>query len=330
MYFLFETLNHFMNRHILFASITIITFSLLTNCAKQNQLKIISAFNNIDTIATSVNFSNDFEINNIGGHIQGIQSYENKQGEYVFMSGSSDTYSYCTVVKLGDENKVISVNKLMDRPFKHAGGFQIFKNYLAVGIEDNTIKDKARVCIYDISAHENPFNKPIAVIGRNGDSLRSTAGCVGITKYKNRILLAVGDWDTKHIDFYSSETDKITGNEFIKTGTVDTQNMSRKGWINNEWLSYQNINLFNINNQLFLIGLGQNAQSENIADLFGIIEESPGTFSFKKVASITLNCTSECTFKAAAGVEFANGKFKIFAFGYNVSATSYLNVFGNE
>jgi hypothetical protein len=319
-----------MNFNILLVSFVIFSISFLTSCSGQNQLNFISDFKNINTDPELINLSNEFEINNNGGHIQGIQEFENKQGNYIFLSGSSDSYSYCAVVKSGDESKVVALNRLMDVPFKHAGGFQIFENYLAVGIEDNSLKDKSKVCVYDISNPKNPFTEPITVIERNGEPLRSTAGCVGITKYNNEILLSVGDWDTKHIDFYSAEIDQLAGKEFKKMSSVDIGNISRDGWITNEWHSYQNINLFNINEQLFLIGLGQNKQSENIADLFMISEESTGIFSFQKVASKTFYCTNECNFKAAAGAVYKNGEFKILASGYNIDSVSTLNVFSNK
>jgi len=316
-----------MNFRIILSSITLISILLFTNYSEKKHSKTIDEFNDIETAPEIISFTNKFEINNIGGHLQGIQHYENETETYFFMSGSSDLYSYLTVVKSGDENQLISLNNLMEKPFKHAGGCQVFKNYLAVGIEDNSAKDKAKVCIYDISEPEKPFAEPITVIERNGEPLRSTAGCVGMTNYKNEVLVVIGDWDTKHIDFYSSEFSKMADNGFKKIGSVDTENVSKTGWINTDWNSYQNINLFNIKGNLFLVGLGQDSQSENIADLFQVSEESPGNFLFKKVAAKTFNCTNECSFKAAAGVEYENGEFKIFACGYHTESTSFLNIF---
>jgi hypothetical protein len=256
--------------------------------------------------------------------------YENEHAEYALMTGSSDSYSYCSVVKLGNENKVVSVNELMGKPFKHAGGFQIFQNYLAVGIEDNSIKDKSKICIYDISKPENPFEEPISVIERNGKPLRNTAGCVGIVKFKSKVLIVVGDWDTKHLDFYSSDFEEINDSTFKKIDSIDTENIPKKNWINNDWHSYQNINLFSIDGKLYLIGLGLTKKSENIADLFEVTEDSTNKFSLMKVASKIFNCSNECSFKAGAGVEYADGKFKIFACGYNINSTSYLNIFQSK
>ncbi len=309
---------------------TLILTSIFSNYSETGNSDIISEFNSIETTPETLNFSNEFEVNNTDGHLQGIQGFENENGKYVFMTGSSDSYSYCSVVKLGNENKVISINKLMEKPFKHAGGFQIFQNYLAVGIEDNSAKNKSKVCIYDISEPENPLTKTIAISERNGEPLRSTAGCVGITKYKNKTLIVVGDWDSKNLDFYSVDFEKINNSTFKKISSIDTESISKKDCINNEWHSYQNINLFNIDEKLYLIGLGQTKNAENIADLYTVTEVSNDIFSLKKVATKTFNCTNDCSFKAGAGIDYANEKFKVFACGYNIQSISYLNVFQSK
>ena len=315
--------------HLLFL-INFMLISHFPNYSESKKFDVISEFNNIGTSPEILIFTNNFEINNSDGHLQGIQGFENEQGNYVFMSGSSGTYSYCSVVKLGNENKVVSINKLMEKPFKHAGGCQIFQNYLAVGIEDNSAKDKSKVCIYDISEPENPLVKPIVIIERNGDPLRNTAGCVGITRYKNKTLAVVGDWDSKHLDFYSTDFGKVNESAFKKIASVDTESISKNDWIDNDWHSYQNINLFNIENKLYLIGLGQTKHSENIADLFEVTEEMSGNFSLLKIATKTFKCTNECSFKAGTGIQFTDGKFKILACGYNIKSVTYLNVFQSK
>jgi hypothetical protein len=246
------------------------------------------------------------------------------------LSGSSDSYSYFAVVKQGDKNEVISVNQLMDKPFKHAGGFQIYQNYLAVGIEDNDAKDKSKVCIYDISNPEKPAEKPVAVFERAGEPKRSTAGCVGITKYKDQILLAVGDWDTKNIDFYSHKSAEFPKADFELFFSVNTETISKENWIDDKWLPYQNINLFStVENELYLIGLGQNNKNENVADLYQLKDNGKGKFNITKIASKTFNCKKEVSFKAGAGAVIDNnGKLGIIACGYNIKEYSNLNFFG--
>lgn len=293
---------------------------------------IVSKFENINKIPTIIRFTNTLEINNNGGHLQGVQITQVEGIEYAVLSGSSDSYSYYSVVKLGNKNEVISVNKLMDKPFKHAGGFQIFQNYLAVGIEDNSAKDKSKVCIYDISDPENPNVNPISVIERVGEPMRSTAGCVGITKYKNKALIAVGDWDTRNIDFYSCAFGEIEKNNFEKIYSIDAENQSKEGWINKNWYSYQNINLFTFNkDELYLVGLGKNEQDENMADLYRLNEKESNNFILIKIASKIFNCTNECNFKAGAGVVFSErSEMKIISCAYNFENRSHLNLFENK
>jgi hypothetical protein len=311
--------------------ITAIFFSLYINSFGQvfSGKLLASEFKNLDSKPEIISYSNTFEINNSGGHLQGIQSIQNNDGKYFVLSGSSDSYSYFAVVKRGDKNEVISVNKLINKPFKHAGGFQILQNYLAVGIEDNDAKDISKVCVYDISNPEKPAGKPVAVIERAGEPKRSTAGCVGITKHKDQILLAVGDWDTKNIDFYSCESAEFPNAGFELFYSINTESISRENWIDDKWLSYQNINLFStVENELYLIGLGQNNKNENVADLYQLKDDGTGKFSITKTASKTLNCEKEVSFKAgASAVIDNNGRLAVVACGYNIEQTSYLNFF---
>lgn len=296
----------------------------------QNPADFVADFNAIGSKPVEICFSNKFKVNNKGGHLQGIQRYENKNGEYFFLSGSSEKESYYAVLKTTPENKLIQINNFFEKPFKHAGGFQIFGNYLAVGIEDNDKKDKSKVCIFDISNPEEKFGAPKLVIERNGEPLRSTAGCVGITKLNGKYLVAVGDWDTKHIDFYWTQPENTKEKPPVKTGSIAIEETTKTDWINNEWNSYQNINLFNVNGILYLIGLGQNSKSENIADLYEVLVVEQSDFKLKKTATRKFNCSGECSFKAGAGVEYINGKLTIFACGYNIGKVSEINIFGNK
>ena len=310
----------------IFLFLTLLIFSTKA----QNTADFVADFNAIRSKPVEISFSNQLRVNNKGGHLQGIQRFENKNGEYFFLSGSSENESYCAVIKTTPEKKVIQITNFFEKPFKHAGGFQIFENYMAVGIEDNDKKDKSKVCIYDISNPEEMLGKPKLIIDRAGEPLRNTAGCVGITFYNNKYLIAVGDWDTKHIDFYASNFSNNTENIPEKISSIDIEKVSKVGWINNEWNSYQNINLFNINNNLYLIGLGQNAKSENIADLFEVTKETSGNFRLKKVAAKTFKCTGNCNFKAGAGIEFKEGEILLFACPYNIGKTSFINAFSKK
>ena len=226
----------------------LLAFLILPSCSDRidSNDTITSSFLAVKKSPAIIQFGNSQEVNNQGGHLQGVQLVSANNSEYALLTGSSDSYSYYAVVKLGDTNEVISVNKLMDKPFKHAGGFQIFQNYMAIGIEDNSNKNKSQVCVYDITDPENPPVKPISVIERNGEALRSTAGCIGITKHKNKALVVVGDWDTKHLDFYSCRFDELESNRLKLIFTIDAEKIDKADWIDDDWHSYQNINLITL------------------------------------------------------------------------------------
>ena len=303
-----------------------------SSAQNRNEKSFVLAFDRIESQPSVITYSNQLEVNNTGGHLQGIQLVRHNNSEYAVVTGSSDSYAYYAVIELVDRNEVISVNKLMDKPFKHAGGFQIFQNLMAIGIEDNSAKDKSKVCIYDISNPENPPSKPIVTIERSGDPLRATAGCVGITKHRDKLLVAVGDWDTKNLDFYSCDYGDLSGGKFDLVCSLNTDSVSKEGWINKEWISYQNINLFNVgNNELFLIGLGQNHNEEHVADVFRLTEDHAKKFSLIKVASRIFYCENGATFRAGAGVEMRDdGKLRIVACGDHLNPISYLNYFTAE
>lgn len=290
---------------------------------------LVSEFKNLDSKPEVISYSNTLKINNSGGYLQGVQAIENNSGKYFILSGSSDSYSYYVIVKKGNKNEVTSVNKLIDKPFKHAGGFQIYQNYMTVGIEDNDVKDKSKICVYDISYPEKPSGKPVSVIERTGEPKRSTAGCVGITEYNDKILLAVGNWDTKNMDFYSCKSSEFPKGHFELFHSINTESISKDNWIDDKCFSYQNINLFStVDNELVLIGLGQNNKNENVADLYQLKEDGKGKFSITKTASKTFNCDNEVSFKAGAGVVIDNnGRLGIIACGYNAREVSYLNYF---
>lgn len=313
-----------------FSILVLLFFSLLVHA--QNEQAVVSSFKKMKEEPAVISVLNNLEINNNGGHIQGIQILPFKNEKFAVLTGSSDSYSYYLVIKLGDSNKVIFVNRLMDKPFKHAGGCQIWQNFLAVGIEDNGAKDQSKVCVYKISNPENPPVNPVAVIERKGEPYRSTAGCVGITKYNGNLLLAVGDWDTKHIDFYSCKSDRVENDEFKMISSIELANISREDWSDDSWSAYQNINLLTFNkNELYLVGLGQNKRYKNVADLFRLTEYETGKFSLKKITSKRFNCNNENSFKAASGVSLTNSNdFSVISSGYHIENKTYLNYFGNS
>jgi hypothetical protein len=274
---------------------------------------------------------NVLEVNNQGGHLQGVQITIKDEIEYAVLSGSSGTYAYYSVVKLDDYDEVISVNTLMHKPYKHAGGIQIFEDIMVVGIEDNDDKDKSKVCIYKIRNPEKPPVKPLTLNERKGEPFRSTAGCCGITKIGKGYLIVVGDWDTKHLDFYLWDKNRLDQkiNAFEKVYTIDTEKSDRSSWADKAWHAYQNINLLkDADGSIYLLGFGRNDQDENIADLFFVENKDLREFSLKKIISKTFFCQQGADFQSGAGIFLQpDGKLKIISCAPHIKDSLILNVF---
>jgi len=288
-------------------------------------------FMEIDGDPQIIRCQNKLEVNNQGGHLQGVQLLIKDQVEYAILSGSSGTYAYYAVAKLDNQNHVLSVNELMQKPFKHAGGIQIFQDLMVVGIEDNDAKDKSKVCIYKIENPDKPPVQPLVMMERYGEPFRSTAGCIAVTKIGDRYLIIVGDWDTKHLDFYLCEVPSLKQKleAFEKVYTIDTEKIDRSAWLDEEWDSYQNINLLNdTEGKLYLFGFGRNVQNENIADLFLVEHKDLREFNLRKLVSRKFNCKEGADFRSGAGIFLQpDGKLKVISCGSHINNSLVLNLF---
>lgn len=293
--------------------------------------EIISLVDKLDSIPVSISFMNSLIVNNKGGHLQGIQYYQYNQNDYYFMSGSSDSYSYYSVVKIGEENSVISINKILDKPFKHAGGFQIYCGHMAIGIEDNSERDKSKVFIYRIDNPENLSLEPLDIIERVGTPKRATAGCVGIIEIDEYLLVVVGDWDTEHLDFYRIEKDKLGTSDvtFELVYSINIEKLDKSDWINDIWLSYQNINFIrDDSDNLYLTGMASNKNEENILDLFKIETEEYLEFEIRKISTKCFVKSIDSNFNWGAGVHLTNERLlKIFSCGANITKESKITIY---
>lgn len=313
-----------------------ITFSLfhsLTFAQTKDhvEIQIISSLEKINSTPISITFQNSLEINNNGGHLQGIQYLQFKQKDYYVLSGSSDTYSYYSIVKIGKENRVISTNKILEKPFKHAGGFQIYKNLMAIGVEDNNAKNKSKVFIFQLDNPEKLPEEPLSIIERMGTFKRATAGCVGITVINNKVLVVVGDWDTEHLDFYriDRETLGLDGEALELEYSVNTKKLDKSGWSDDSWLSYQNINFIkDTSGNLYLAGMTSNDNGENVLDLYEIETEDLASFKLKKIYSKKFTGNKQTKFRWGAGIHVTEDMdIKLFSCGKNILNTSTIDIY---
>jgi len=215
--------------------------------------------------------SGDFAVP-AGGHLQGIQQATIGEQRFAILSGSSSAESYLALIALdGAMGRVAEIEPLLGRPFKHAGGFQVCGDYLAVGIEDDNTKQVSKIWIVALGELLKAAGpKPIIEIERRGAYKRATAGAVGMAKANGRHLLCVGTWNSATIDIYHSNG-KGLGDPacaFAFRETWDVKNADRSNWSDGDFASYQNLNLVvDGNDRVFLIGFAHTG-GKDVMDVF--------------------------------------------------------------
>ncbi len=72
----------------------------------QSEQAVVSAFKKLKEEPAVITIANSLEVNNSGGHIQGIQLLSFQNEKYALVTGSSDSYSYYSVMKSGERKKL--------------------------------------------------------------------------------------------------------------------------------------------------------------------------------------------------------------------------------
>ncbi len=294
----------------------LIILLLLLSCFASAQITDVPlAFERIPEKARVLSYNAPHNKLPKGGHIQGIQEYAADSSNYIVLTGSSNSYSYYLISGEGWKTQwgyrySPAVRKLFDSPLRHAGGCQVNGKWLAVGIEDNRSKSESKVALVDLSN-----GKANTVIERRGTYKRSTAGAVGFTTCANGTQwIAVGDWDSKHIDFYKSKS------EIQHFDSVDTYTAG-----NVNWPAFQSINLVSDSAaQLFLIGFSL-YQGENRADLFRV--NYANGVQLKLISTRYFKCTYGAGFRYGAGIIVKDGALAIMASARNLKARNKANIF---
>ncbi|NJN27423.1 MAG: hypothetical protein HC819_16335 [Cyclobacteriaceae bacterium] len=292
---------------------------------------VISALEEVNSTSFPLSVYNPLVLQTAGGHLQGVQSMMYQQEKYYFLSGSSDAYSYYTIIKGGEKNIMISINKILETPFSHAGGFQISDDLLAIGVEDDKAKNKSKVLIFHIENPEKPPREPVAIIDRIGTYQRGTAGCVAITTVEDKTLVVVGDWDTEHPDFYRIDREKLfeRGASLELEFTIDSKKLNKKHWVDQEWHSYQNINFVRgKNNTLYLAGMGIRPHGDNVIDLYQIQSESLSSFALNKIYTRTFAANGPASFRWGSGMSIdENGNISLMTTEENIGENTIIEVY---
>lgn len=227
--------------------------------------------------------------------------------QFAILSGSSDSGSYLVLAAIEDSTaRIMSLKRLLSRPFKHAGGFQVFGDYLAVGIEDNDAKNTSKIWILESSQLLGSGKlKPIVEIERRGAYKRTTAGAVAIAKRHGRHLLLVATWDSATIDIYTSNGKALRDPacKFRLDETWEANGADRSNWIDQHYAAYQNINLVvDKGGGVFMVGFARTG-GDNVADIFELkLEESvPTAKRFEKLGRRVFQCRTT-DFRAGSGL----------------------------
>tara|TARA_Y100001949_G_C15944410_1_gene311729 strand:- start:28 stop:957 length:930 start_codon:yes stop_codon:yes gene_type:complete len=276
---------------------------------------LIKKLDAISITPEQISIDNKLKIEKKGGHLQGIQTYRYNDETYLYASGSSSQYGYLVSAS---ETSVKRLHVLRKKPLKHAGGFQISNNWLAVGIEDNELRNVSEVHVYQL---KDPFDELIlkAVIDRKGDWERATAGAVAIIEWENRLLMLVGDWSNRNVDFYHASLDHDrTILDFQKSGEIEMATYDKKDWVDDVPWPYQNINLVKYGEQLLLFGFSSGEGDANVLDVYELEDPFSKSPLLTKIYSRTFPKTKSTRFGWGAGIQYENNKFTLYSCGENI------------
>ena len=278
------------------------------------------AFNAIDVTPQLVRLKNIGVKTPVGGHLQGIQVTANN---HMLITASSGSVSYYLTGKLEANSAKGQINKLQkiaDSPFRHAGGCQLNRNQLLVGVEDNMAKNKSDIVIITFNDSLQQTGQRI-IAHRTGPVKRATAGASGFAQLKTgEYLLAIGDWDSRNIDFYLSKPGNDTSFSLYSEFQTDDP----------QWPSYQSINLVTDTAGItYLIGFALDG-THNRADLFEV-EFDKKRAALKLVNTRNFNCRGGAGFRYASGISIANNdSLVIYSCARNMGKLLALNIFRNK
>lgn len=272
--------------------------------------EFLDAFSQLGQEIQRISYTNEIEVDHSGGHLQGIQRYRGQEKDHLILSGSSSSYSYFASLPFQDSAQVDYVHHILPKPLKHAGGIQVWRQFLAIGIEDNEARDRSEVMIYNL-ADSSGVPSLVTRINRKGPRERATAGCIGMTQSANNILLVAGNWDTRDLDFYVcpvSDWESGTA-RFDSVFTLNTATWNQQQPTSGRWLSYQNINLFTDSaNQVFMVGMARNSKGKDVADVYWLTEKPAHHYHLQWIDRKMFETTDASSFQLGSGIYWEPGQ----------------------
>lgn len=300
---------------VLFVQLLFVTSALAQT---QRLTDVEAAFNAIPSRPSIYHFQNTTFKPPKGGHLQGIQGWEESGREYIIITAGSAHFSYYVEASLSPEGRVTKLQRLLHKPYRHAGGNQWCEGRVAVGVEDNFAKDKSQVLL--INVRDTSATAPVQkIIERSGTYKRSTAGATGFTTFNNGYLIAVADWDSRNIDFYYSKAGSPL--HFDSIATFHARDKS-------DWCVYQNINLLtDSSGKIFLIGFGKK-EGKSCAELFRLGFQN-GVVQMAAISTRYFDCRKGASFRYGAGSAVRNNQLLLYSCQRSLKKKNAVNLFGD-
>ncbi len=254
-----------------------------------------------------------------GGHLQGVQYFEFAGSSRIYLSGSSDTVAYLMDYAPDISNAPVSFYTLLPKPLKHAGGIQVWKNYLIVGVEDNSARDTSVVLIYALQKTTATLI-PVITISRSGPFERATAGASGMEIWNKQHIVVVANWNSRDLDFYRSNgkalDDPACSFTYWKSWNKALANTS--DWIDPYFRSYQNINLIpDSDGGLLMTGFAREGQ-KHYADIYCIeLEENIASENILRKIYSREFFPDQTSFSAGAGLYIDDQSLKVYSCDYS-------------
>ncbi|REK11176.1 MAG: hypothetical protein DWQ37_14685 [Planctomycetota bacterium] len=275
-----------------------------------------------------------------GGHIQGIQWRRDFTAgrQWAFLSHDSQTVGYLVVaefpLELPAEGRVIHVLRYpsdgKQPPLRHAGGIQVVDEVLVVGVEDNQDKTRSEIQFWSVATPILPAPLEHLTIPRSGAPKDKTAGGVGLVAHAGGHVVAVANWDSRAVDFYTSNGKPLADKECRFSFTKRWQDASAEKvhWQpDRSFGSYQAVNLVaDTDDKVYLIGFDTAFPNSDLVELFAVDLAQPAARLLQKVASHRVELEADNHFRSGGGIWIDEGRLAWLATPRNVSATTRITL----
>lgn len=247
-----------------------------------------------------------------GGHIQGIQLQRDigRNRFLAFLSHDSQSQAYVVVASFaqpwGQPGELLHVHRFSEGRLRHAGGFQLLGNLLAIGLEDNRSRDRSEIQFWNAANPTDWQQLNHLTIKRTGEPKDKTAGAVAIARQADHVVVAVANWDSRAIDFYRSSMLNLTDDHcrFEVLGRWAVHGAETSSWQPDQRFgSYQAVNLITQSDgALYLLGFHQGSARRNFVDLYAVDLSVATRSSLRKVAAKQITLSDDTHFKYGGGV----------------------------